>query len=108
MKKKLDHRDAVARKVALETIDIFKTFLPDMFGYKLRGHSFILQNLRMNPDNQHLLVIRPVENPDLPSSRQAARGSPEEIMFQLFRRRRFEGPDVHAFRINAGHYVLDG
>src|ERR1700719_4033102 len=107
MQKELEHRDAVAREVALESIDIFEAFLPDMFRYKFVGQFFVLQNLRVDTDNQHLFIIGAVENTDLSSTGQAAHGSPQEIVLYFFGCRRFERPDIYALRIYTGHYVFD-
>src|ERR1700686_5893049 len=107
MQEKLDHRNAIPCEVALESIDIFKALLPDMFRYQRLRQLFVFQNLTVDAHHQYLLVIRPIEDADLASLRQALRRSPKVAVVQFFRRRRLERPDIHSQRIHPRHDVLD-
>src|SRR6267143_784792 len=107
MQEELNHSYAIPRKVALETIDIFKAVLPDMFRYQWLRQLFVFKNLTVDAHHQHLLIIGTVENADLASLRQAPRRSPKVVMVQLLRRRRLERPHTHSQRIHPRHDVLD-
>ena len=61
----------------------------------------------MNPDDQDLFVVRPVENLDHPASWECCCGAPQEVVFEFFGRRLFEGFDVAALGIDSGHDVSD-
>ena len=78
-----------------------------MFRYQRLRQLFVFQNLTVDAHHQYLLVIRPIEDADLASLRQALRRSPEVVVVQFFRRRRLERPDIHSQRIHPRHDVLD-
>jgi hypothetical protein len=61
----------------------------------------------VDPDDQHILVVGPVEDRDLPFCRFIRMNAPQEIMRQLDRRRLLEIGDLHALRIGAGHDMAD-
>src|SRR5882762_2262416 len=108
MEEKLDHRNAIPSKVALETIDIFKALLPDMSSEQRLRQLLVFENLTVDTHHQHLLIIGTVEDADVPSLGQALRRSPKVIVVQFLGRWRLEGPHVHSLRIHARHDVLDG
>ncbi len=62
----------------------------------------------MNPDDEHLFVVRPVEDADMAARRQVAIGAPQKIMVQFKGARMLVAKDLAALRIDAGHDVLDG
>ena len=62
----------------------------------------------MNPDHEHLFVVRAIEDTDVPALRQTQRRAPEKIVLQLLRGRLLEGVHLTTLRIDAGHHVLDG
>src|SRR5215469_10181885 len=62
----------------------------------------------MDPNDQHLFVIRPVENADLSSLRHNLMGPPKIIVVQFLVTRRLEGMYVASLRIHAGHDVFNG
>ena len=66
------------------------------------------QDLRMNSDYQHFLVIGTIKDSDPPAFGKSARRAPEKIMFQFLSARLFEAEDLTAFQINPGHDVPDG
>ncbi len=51
--------------VFFEVVDLLETLLPDAFGIDRLGQALRLQDLRMNADHQHFLVIRTVEDADV-------------------------------------------
>jgi hypothetical protein len=67
-----------------------------------------LQHPRHRVYDQNLLVIGPVENPDVSAARQASGGVPEKIMRQLLLARLLETMNLAPLRIDSAHYVPDG
>jgi hypothetical protein len=61
----------------------------------------------VHTDNQHIFVVRAIEDADPPALRQSASGSPEKVVRQFFRARLFEAEDLAALRIDPGHDVSD-
>ena len=61
----------------------------------------------MNADNQHLFVIRSVEDADLPSLRKPARRAPQKVVLEFVRARLSEARNLAALGIDAGHDVPD-
>ena len=61
----------------------------------------------MHVDDEHFLVIGPIEDADPSTLRQAAGGAPEKIVFQFFGARLLEAEHLTALRIDAGHDVPD-
>jgi hypothetical protein len=55
----------------------------------------------MQSHNQHLFVVRAIENPDVAAFRQDLGVAPEIVVVELFGRRRFEARDAAALRIDA-------
>ena len=66
------------------------------------------ENFGMHAGNQHLLIVRPVENADLATLRQVAGGAPKKIMLQLGGAGMLEAEDLATLRIDPGHHVPDG
>src|SRR5260221_3283499 len=107
MKKKFDDDHAVAREIALETTDIFESFLPDIFRNErfwkfLRG-----EQMFMCADDEYFLVIRAVEDADFASLRHSLMRAPEIIVIEFLWTRRLEGMNVAALRVYARHDVFD-
>src|SRR5207249_3595567 len=57
------------------------------------------QDFRMHADDQHFLVIGPVENPNPTPLRQALGGAPEQIMLEFRRARMLEAEYLAALWI---------
>lgn len=62
----------------------------------------------MYAHDQHLFVVRAVENADAPAFGQVARGAPEEIVLQFLRARVLEAEHLAALGVDARHHVADG
>jgi hypothetical protein len=62
----------------------------------------------MHPDDEHLLVMGPVEDADPAPPGQGALVPPEKVVVQLFGGGLFEGMNLHCLRVDAAHHVLDG
>jgi hypothetical protein len=61
----------------------------------------------MHPDDQHLLVIGSVEDPDPPALREISGRAPKKVVLQFRRARMLETEYLAALRIDAGHYMLN-
>ena len=61
----------------------------------------------MDPDHQHLLVVRAVEDADPAALGQGPRVPPEEVVVELLGRGLLEAEDLAALRVDARHHVLD-
>ena len=62
----------------------------------------------MHPDDEHLLVVGPVEDADPAPPGQRALVTPEEVVVQFFGGGLFEGTDGDRLRVDTAHHVLDG
>jgi hypothetical protein len=60
----------------------------------------------MHPRNQHVFIVRTVEDSDLALGGRLLMHAPEEVV-ELFCGRRFKSHHLAALRINPGHDVLD-
>lgn len=74
---------ANANEVLFEIGDVFQPLIPDAFGDQLLGQSRVLQKVLVDPDDEDLLVIGPVEDSDLAAWRSLALIAPQKIMAQL-------------------------
>jgi hypothetical protein len=92
----LDHVDAVAGQVLLPAVDVPVALAPDVAFPRCLGQALRRQQVRMYPDDQHFLVVRPVEDADPPPGGQRGLVAPEEIVLELGRRRLPEAADLHA------------
>jgi hypothetical protein len=71
-------------------------------GYPLRGQHFL-----MDPDDEHLLVMGPVEDTDPAPPGQRALVAPQEVVVQLLGRGLLECLNLHRLRVDPAHHVLD-
>ena len=102
-----DHR-AVAGQVPLEGVDVFVAVGPEVVVDLDAGNALGLDQLGMDPDDQHFLVIRAVEDADPAALGQRPRVPPEEVVIELLGRGLLEAEDLAALGIDARHDVLDG
>ncbi len=96
------------RCLSKSTIERYRFRQTACLASELSGSPSLRENLRMDAGDQHLLVIRSIEDADPPALGQIARGTPQKIVLQLLRARMFEAEYLTALRIDAGHYVPDG
>ena len=61
----------------------------------------------MHPNDEHLLVVRTVEDPDPPALGKPGCRAPKKVMLEFLGARLFEAEDLTAFRIDSGHDVPD-
>jgi hypothetical protein len=64
--------------------------------------------LGVHADDEHLLVVRAVEDADLAARRQALLIAAQVVLIELARGRDLEALDPDALRIDAAHHVADG
>ena len=69
--------------------------------------AFALQQLAVDADDEHFLVVGAVEHADASALGQPDRGAPQEIVIELLGRRRLEREDLDALRVDAGKDMLD-
>src|SRR5271166_4461992 len=109
MQKEFDDARAVAIEMALEVHDRAIARLPERL-FAAAGatrQALRREDFRMNPDDQHLLVIRTVEDADLAALRQIAGGAPQEVVLELDRARMLVAEHLAALRIDPRHHVCD-
>src|SRR5260370_23250487 len=100
--------DAVADQLALPVVELTVAAGPDAALPRRRGQPLRVEQVRMHPDDEHLLVVGPVEDADPAPAGQRALVTPEEVVVKLFRGWLFEGPDRYPLRVDTAHHVLDG
>src|SRR5262245_32986957 len=61
----------------------------------------------MHADDEHLLVVRPVEDPDLSARRQPLLIAAEEVLVELALGGDLEALHAHTLRVDAAHHVAD-
>ena len=82
VKEYLEGSRSIAIEVALQVHHRAIALLPDvLLVTQLLRKSLVAQKLWMYPNNQHFLVIRTIEDADLPALGEAPRRTPEKIMF---------------------------
>ena len=70
MEKYLDDVRAVEVEVGFEVLDGTVSLVPDrLFVPLFLGKCLVAKILRMHPDDQHLFVVRTIEDPDSPPLR---------------------------------------
>jgi hypothetical protein len=100
--------EAVLGEVALPLVDRPVPVLPDVvlagLGWELLGDEV----LGVDAYDQHLLVVRSVEDPDPTTRRQPLLITAQVVVVELARGWDLEALDAHALRIDAAHHVADG
>ena len=79
-----------------------------MLGHHPVRKTLVPQQHGVHANDQHLLVVRAIKNPDLSPFRHYIVAAPQKIMIQFFVGRGFKRMDVAALWIHAGHHVLHG
>ena len=87
----------LAGRYEIEIIDLLVPAPPHGLGHKA-----------VNPRHQHVLVVRPVENPDLPPFRHRLVNAPQIIVPLLGALRHLKGGNLDPLRVEPAHHVPDG
>src|SRR5580704_2983346 len=108
MEEELDDASSVAVEVFLQIHDRTIPVVPDRLVVVWRaGNPFAAENFAVHADDQHLLVVRPIEDADPPALRQFPSGAPKKIVFQFGWAGMFEAEYLAALRVDPGHDVPD-
>src|SRR5262245_23331119 len=108
MKKELHDPGSIAVKMLFHVDDRAKPRRPDVSVKGFLRQLLGSEDFRMHADNKDFLVIRPVEDSNTASLRQAHCRSPEEIMCEILSAGVLETEHLTALRIHARHHVLYG
>jgi hypothetical protein len=73
--------------VPFEAVDVVESRLPELTASIAGGQLLLLENLGVDADHEHVLVVRAVEDADPAPLRQRAHVAPQEIVIQLLVRR---------------------
>ena len=107
MEEKLAHDDAVAGQVALERPDVLVPLVPQALGEQFARDLLLLEDFRVDANDQRLFVVTAVENADAAAFGHALRATPQEIVVEFLAGRRLERVDLAALRVDPGHHVFD-
>ena len=107
VEEQLHDGEAVLDEETFPVVDLAIAALEHAVGARGRRELLVLEDLRMNPDDEHFLVMRAVEDPDLAARRQLLRVAPEVVVIELFGGRLSEPLDDDALRIDAAHHMPD-
>ena len=95
------------RQVPLQGVDVLVAVVPELVVDLGVGDALGLDQLGMDPDHQHFLVIRAVEDADPAALGQGPGVSPEEVVVELLGRGLLEAEDLAALGVDPRHDVLD-
>ena len=107
MQKKLYRNKPVSEQILFETVNILKTFFPDVLG-DLRRRNFLLgKNVRIDPGHQNFFVVGTIKNANMASARHVVMVAPHKVVVQFFVRWLFERLYAAALRAEARHHVFN-
>src|SRR5206468_2166855 len=110
VQEELDHVDPVLDEVTLPFVDLAKPAVPELgrrravFAWK----ALAPQDLRMDAHDEHLLVMRPIEDADDAPAWERARVPPEVVVIKLFAAGDLERGNADPLGVETAHDVLDG
>ena len=108
MEEQFDGVGAVAMEMPLERVDVLVALGPELAAWLCcRGEMLLVQELGMDPRDQHFLVIGAVEDANSPALRERLGTAPEEVVAQLFSGGALEGDDLAALGVDSRRDVLD-
>ena len=107
VQEQLDDPKPVIGQIALPIVDLAVAALPHIPLLRRARKLLTIEILGVHPHHEHLLVVRPVEDPDVATRRQPLRIAPQEVVIKLLRRRDLEAVDVDTLRIHAAHHMTN-
>ena len=107
VKEELEDNRAIAHEMPLEGIDIVVSCFPEPSGSRPGGKLLLLQDLRVDANNENVLVVGPVEDPYAAALRKRLRVPPEKRVVEFLGRGLLERVDLAPLRVDAAHDVLD-
>src|ERR1019366_3857455 len=108
MQEELDDPRAAAVQMPLQVVDRTVAIVPTLLQVpRGPGDAFRLQDLGVDPDDQHLLVVAAVEDADAAALGQVTGAAPEEIVLQFLWAWMLEAEHLATLRIDARHDVAN-
>ncbi len=107
MEEELDDPDPVVDEVALPVVDLAKAPLPEVLALRRGGEPLPREDLGMDANDEHLLVVGTVEDADLAAYGNPLGVTPEVVVVELLVRGGLEARDPNALRVDAAHHVAD-
>ena len=107
VEEELHELEALVRQVALPVVDLAEAALPDARALELRRDLLAGQDLRVDPDDQDLLVVGAIEDADVAAFGQLLRVAPQVVVVEVLGRGDLEAADLDALRVDAAHDVPD-
>src|SRR6185437_16130919 len=80
IQQQLDDLEPVVAQIPLPFVDLAVPLVPDPLAPAARRQPLPVQVLRMDPDDEYLLVVRPVEDADLAPGRRGPRVAPQVVV----------------------------
>ena len=107
VEEQLDDPIALVGQVALPVVDLAEAPLPDPATLRARRDLLVGEDLGMDPDDQDLLVVRAVEDPDVAALRELPGVPPQVVVVEVRGRRDLEAVDLDALGVDPAHDVAD-
>ena len=98
---------ALVCQVVLPVVDLAEATPPDPAVLQLRRQLLAGEDLRMDADDEDLLVIGAIEDADVAALGQPLLVTPEVVVVQVLARGHLEAADLDALRVDAAHDVAD-
>src|SRR4029453_9762435 len=109
VQEELPDEHAVAREILLDVADVLESMLPQLFVVQERCRHFLSrEELRVDSNDDHFLVIGAVEDANPAALRQHAETTPQAIVVEIVRGGDAKGVHLTPLWIDARHHVLDG
>ena len=99
---------AVAHQMVFEGVDVVVAVAPELPIVLPCGQRLVIEPVLVDLHDQHVFVVRAVEDADAAALGQALHAAPQEGVIELLGARLLEAEDLTALRVDAGHHVADG
>ena len=96
MQEEFDHGDAVLGEQGLERVDLCVPGRPHLPGHELA-----------HPGGEHVFVVGPVEDRDVPLGGDRSMDPPQEVVIRFFGRRALERRHATPLRVEPGNHVAE-